>query len=103
MGNEAVDQLAKFNRALVDHSEEGTVRTIDGILLTKFDTIDDKVCYLSHLHPHTQSPHTQSPHIQSPHKHKLASPPYWPHTYPFSHVPPLPQILTPLTHTPLLS
>lgn len=53
MGNEAVDQLAKFNRALVDHSEEGTVRTIDGILLTKFDTIDDKVCYLSHLHPHT--------------------------------------------------
>ena len=57
MGNEAVDQLAKFNRALVDHSEEGTVRTIDGILLTKFDTIDDKVGYLSHLHPHTQSPH----------------------------------------------
>ena len=43
VGNEAVDQLVKFNRALVDHSEEGTTRTIDGILLTKFDTIDDKV------------------------------------------------------------
>ena len=43
MGNEAVDQLAKFNQALVDHSEEGTLRTIDGIVLTKFDTIDDKV------------------------------------------------------------
>jgi len=67
VGNEAVDQLAKFNRALVDHSEEGTVRTIDGILLTKFDTIDDKVGYLSHLHPHTQSPHPQSPDTQSPH------------------------------------
>ena len=45
VGNEAVDQLVKFNRALVDHSEEGTTRTIDGILLTKFDTIDDKVRY----------------------------------------------------------
>ena len=44
VGNEAVDQLEKFNRALVDHSEEGNTRTIDGILLTKFDTIDDKVC-----------------------------------------------------------
>lgn len=43
VGNEAVDQLVKFNRALVDHSEEGCTRTIDGILLTKFDTIDDKV------------------------------------------------------------
>ena len=43
VGNEAVDQLAKFNEALVDHSEEGTLRTIDGIVLTKFDTIDDKV------------------------------------------------------------
>lgn len=43
VGNEAVDQLVKFNRALVDNSEEGNTRTIDGILLTKFDTIDDKV------------------------------------------------------------
>ena len=43
MGNEAVDQLLHFNQALVDHSEEGSPRTIDGILLTKFDTVDDKV------------------------------------------------------------
>jgi len=63
VGNEAVDQLAKFNRALVDHSEEGTVRTIDGILLTKFDTIDDKVGYLSHTVPsHTVPSHTVPSH-----------------------------------------
>ncbi|CAI8048245.1 Signal recognition particle receptor subunit alpha [Geodia barretti] len=43
VGNEAVDQLLHFNQALVDHSEEGCPRTIDGILLTKFDTVDDKV------------------------------------------------------------
>lgn len=49
VGNEAVDQLQKFNRALVDHSEEGSTRTIDGILLTKFDTIDDKVGLLGPL------------------------------------------------------
>ena len=44
MGNEAVDQLVKFNRALADHSDAKEPRLIDGILLTKFDTIDDKVC-----------------------------------------------------------
>ncbi len=45
VGNEAVDQLYKFNRALTDHSEgDGVTQIIDGILLTKFDTIDDKVC-----------------------------------------------------------
>ena len=43
VGNEAVDQLYKFNRALTDHAVEGSTHTIDGILLTKFDTIDDKV------------------------------------------------------------
>ncbi|KAK0411025.1 hypothetical protein QR680_005438 [Steinernema hermaphroditum] len=44
VGNEAVDQLVKFNQALADHSEPGvTPRLIDGIVLTKFDTIDDKV------------------------------------------------------------
>ena len=47
VGNEAVDQLLHFNQALVDHSEEGCPRTIDGILLTKFDTVDDKVCSLA--------------------------------------------------------
>ena len=44
MGNEAVDQLKKFNQALADFSMAENPRLIDGILLTKFDTIDDKVC-----------------------------------------------------------
>ncbi|XP_076056093.1 signal recognition particle receptor alpha isoform X2 [Oratosquilla oratoria] len=42
VGNEAVDQLVKFNRALADHSTTKAL-LIDGIVLTKFDTIDDKV------------------------------------------------------------
>jgi len=40
VGNEAVDQLSKFSRALANHCPSNA---IDGILLTKFDTIDDKV------------------------------------------------------------
>lgn len=43
VGNEAVDQLVKFNKALADHSMSDKARLIDGIVLTKFDTIDDKV------------------------------------------------------------
>jgi len=43
VGNEAVDQLSKFNHALADHSMAAQPRLIDGIVLTKFDTIDDKV------------------------------------------------------------
>lgn len=48
VGNEAVDQLTKFDRALKDFSSSGMggaqrKRGIDGIILTKFDTIDDKV------------------------------------------------------------
>uniref|UniRef100_H3BEB1 SRP receptor subunit alpha n=1 Tax=Latimeria chalumnae TaxID=7897 RepID=H3BEB1_LATCH len=43
VGNEAVDQLIKFNQALADHSMSEKPRLIDGIVLTKFDTIDDKV------------------------------------------------------------
>ncbi|RUS77229.1 hypothetical protein EGW08_015004 [Elysia chlorotica] len=43
VGNEAVDQLTKFNRALADFSQQQPPRLIDGIILTKFDTIDDKV------------------------------------------------------------
>lgn len=43
VGNEAVDQLVKFNRALANHSTSNNPQIIDGILLTKFDTIDDKV------------------------------------------------------------
>jgi signal recognition particle receptor subunit alpha len=49
VGNEAVDQLTKFDRALKDFSSAGIgggarKRGIDGIILTKFDTI------VSHLH-----------------------------------------------------
>ncbi|XP_057417390.1 uncharacterized protein LOC130711693 [Lotus japonicus] len=43
VGNDAVDQLSKFNQKLADLSTSLTPRLIDGILLTKFDTIDDKV------------------------------------------------------------
>lgn len=43
VGNEAVDQLVKFNQALADHSSNANPHIIDGIVLTKFDTIDDKV------------------------------------------------------------
>ncbi|KAL3679403.1 hypothetical protein R1sor_022359 [Riccia sorocarpa] len=43
VGNDGVDQLMKFNQALADMSTNSTERLIDGILLTKFDTIDDKV------------------------------------------------------------
>ncbi|XP_035686038.1 signal recognition particle receptor subunit alpha-like isoform X1 [Branchiostoma floridae] len=43
VGNDSVDQLTKFNQALADFSSMENPRLIDGILLTKFDTIDDKV------------------------------------------------------------
>ncbi|TPX64010.1 hypothetical protein SpCBS45565_g06211 [Spizellomyces sp. 'palustris'] len=43
VGNEAVDQLTKFNQALKDFSGLSNPRQIDGMILTKFDTIDDKV------------------------------------------------------------
>ncbi|RXG56820.1 Signal recognition particle receptor subunit alpha-like protein [Armadillidium vulgare] len=43
VGNEAVDQLVKFNRALSSFSTASKSQMIDGIVLTKFDTIDDKV------------------------------------------------------------
>ena len=48
VGNEAVDQLVKFNAAMADHSSEENPHLIDGIVLTKFDTIDDKVSIKSH-------------------------------------------------------
>lgn len=47
VGNEAVDQLSKFNRALKDFSGVSKPRQIDGMILTKFDTIDDKVFFPS--------------------------------------------------------
>ncbi|OCB84184.1 P-loop containing nucleoside triphosphate hydrolase protein [Sanghuangporus baumii] len=46
VGNEAVDQLSKFDRALRDFSSAsgamGRGRGIDGMLVTKWDTVDDK-------------------------------------------------------------
>ena len=41
--NDSVDQVTKFNQALIDNSKKDNPRTINGILLTKFDTVDDKV------------------------------------------------------------
>lgn len=47
VGNEAVDQLSKFDRSLKDFSSAsggaGKGRGIDGMLVTKWDTVDDKV------------------------------------------------------------
>ncbi|RNF09066.1 putative signal recognition particle receptor like protein [Trypanosoma conorhini] len=44
VGNSGVDQLRRFNQCLVDFAPVGAApRGIDGIVLTKFDTIDDKV------------------------------------------------------------
>ncbi|KAF9518308.1 hypothetical protein BS47DRAFT_1313499 [Hydnum rufescens UP504] len=45
VGNEAVDQLSKFDSALKNFSTAGVGqgRGIDGMLVTKWDTVDDKV------------------------------------------------------------
>jgi len=44
VGNDAIDQVTKFNRALLDLAENrSNPRGIDGMLLTKYDTVDDKV------------------------------------------------------------
>ena len=43
VGNDGVDQLKLFNKSLRDFSDSPDPRTIDGMILTKFDTIDDKV------------------------------------------------------------
>ena len=43
VGNDAIDQLTKFNQSLVDFGMSQNPRTIDGIILTKFDTVDEKV------------------------------------------------------------
>ena len=45
VGNDAVDQLTNFNRALANQSVSKSPRLIDGIVLNKFDTIDDKGFY----------------------------------------------------------
>ncbi|BAM40152.1 signal recognition particle receptor subunit alpha [Theileria orientalis strain Shintoku] len=43
VGNDAVDQLRKFNAAISKMGESARNRSIDGLVLTKFDTVDDKV------------------------------------------------------------
>lgn len=44
VGNDGVDQLTKFNSALVDMAPDGSKpREIDCILVSKFDTVDEKV------------------------------------------------------------
>ncbi len=43
VGNEAVDQVRGFNQSLSEYSASRDPRLIDGIMLTKFDTISDKV------------------------------------------------------------
>ena len=40
VGNDGMDQLSMFNKAL---RSGGHPRQIDGIVLTKFDTVSDKV------------------------------------------------------------
>lgn len=54
VGNEAVDQLVKFNQALADYSASDNPHTIDGIVLTKFDTIDDKVMVDDYFYRETE-------------------------------------------------
>jgi len=43
VGNDSVDQLTKFNRIIMEGSKDKNSRGIDGIILTKFDTVDEKV------------------------------------------------------------
>ena len=43
VGNDGIDQLSMFDRALINYSPPGKTHRVDGIVLTKFDTIDDKV------------------------------------------------------------
>jgi signal recognition particle receptor subunit alpha len=44
VGNDAVDQLTKFNQRLADLAKgSATQHAIDGIVLTKMDAIDDRV------------------------------------------------------------
>jgi hypothetical protein len=47
VGNDAVDQLSKFNGRLADLAGRPDPHTIDGIVLTKMDTIDDKARFPS--------------------------------------------------------
>ena len=52
VGNDAVDQLTKFNQRLADLARSATPHTIDGLLVTKADTVDDKVIFSVQLPTH---------------------------------------------------
>lgn len=56
VGNEAVDQLTKFHRALKDYSGVANPRGLDGCLLTKWDTVDVRTM-CPRAHPPGQSRH----------------------------------------------
>jgi signal recognition particle receptor subunit alpha len=44
VGNDAIDQLTKFNQTLLDSAKDSrNPKCIDGIIMTKFDTVDTKV------------------------------------------------------------
>lgn len=44
VGNDAIDQLTLFNQSLIDFAvQDSNPRSIDGIIMTKFDTVDEKV------------------------------------------------------------
>lgn len=43
VGNDAVDQITKFNKAIEQESTDTYKAEINAILLSKFDTVDDKV------------------------------------------------------------
>lgn len=43
VGNDAIDQITKFNEAISEFSPDDVRREIDAIILSKFDTVDDKV------------------------------------------------------------
>lgn len=46
VGNDGVDQLMNFNKALIVNSAKDNVREIDGIIISKFDTVDEKGIWL---------------------------------------------------------
>ena len=43
VGNDGINQIREFNNSLKKYSTINNPRLIDGIILTKFDTVDDKV------------------------------------------------------------
>lgn len=42
VGNDGIDQLVSFNKSLIDRSDPDKIRQVDAIIVSKFDTVDDK-------------------------------------------------------------